>query len=194
MFKVDVSDFKRMNKDLNKLLDEYPRAVSRSVNRALKGSKTVAVRAIAKETGLKSRNVREKLREYTARPKAFSAYLDAAEGTAYNLISSVNADKRNPQTFRERKKNGAFRFKGVKAKAWGKTKEYKGTFIIRSTKGPLVVSRDGNGGLKPIQGPSVRQEFKRDNIQMIMRQRVSQQLPKELNHEIRREISRLSKR
>jgi predicted peroxiredoxin len=191
---IDLKDAKRMEKDLLRLAKEFPDAVSRSVNRSMRSARSAGVKAIADETGLKQKTIREKIQEVKATRSKLVAYLDAKAGRAYNLISNVSEGKRNNKAFMIRKKNGAFKFSGVRAKAWKKTKEYKGTFIVNTSKGPLVVSKKGSGKFKFIQGPSVRQEFISPLVRDVIQAKVRERLPKELKHEIGRAVDKANKK
>ena len=61
-----------------------------------------------------------------------------------------------------------YKFKGVRAKAWGESKIYEHTFIGNGSRGPTVYARIGKeqSKLKRPYGPSIRQQFKsRANIE-----------------------------
>ena len=199
MFKIDTSDLNRLTKDLKKIQKEFPAATRQAVNKTLTSVTSTAVKHVSSETGIKQKDVRKKLIISRARGNGLSAYIDATPGRAFNLIANVNKDKRKPNAFRGKlksgKRKGQSRFLGVRAKAWNKTKTYKGTFIINTRNGPIVASRKGSqrsgrGKFKWIVGPSMRQEFTRAALHKALRAKVRESLPKELNAAIKYHISK----
>ena len=144
-----------------------PKATVTAINRTLKTVRAEAARSITKETSLPVGKVKKKIRLYRASRSLAIGTLDATQAKAENLIEFVRPGQQTPTAFRKRLKSGQFRRAGVQAKAWGKRKTYRGTFIGRSGKGELKVwKRTGasRGKITLVAGPSIRRTFVRAHI------------------------------
>lgn len=197
-------DLKRLERDLGKLGPcVIERAAPAAVNRVTKTVQSVAVKAVSGATSIKQKEVRPEIRVKLARRDELGAYVDATTGRAKNLAGFVSESQRKPsggegqpQFFRKRARNKSKKYlrPGVKAKAWGKTKVYGGSFIGRGRSGNvLVLSRTGPGRrakLKALRGPSIRQEFLRKPVQEAMSQKASQRFPIEMDRAIRISLKR----
>ncbi len=192
MFKVDASDLNRLSRDLKKIQWSFPVATRQAVNRTLISVKSTAIKSIANETGLKQKTIRSRMIERRAKGKDLTASIDAKLGRAYNLITSVTKSQRKPGYFSRKLKSGKRKGQrasaGVRARAWRKNRVYRGTFIIQSDRGPLVVSRRDSsrrrGWAKFIHGPSIRNTFRKEHNIALMRNRVAERLPIELQRAI----------
>lgn len=170
-----TSDLKRLTKDLDSTQRKIiPKATTQALNKVANTVRATAVREVSKETGIKQKDVRSNITISKANKNQPFAVIDARKGKAVNLIEFVSKAQAkpsegagNPQHFRKRfsakgKHKGAFRFKGVKARAWGKGKVYQGAFIARDGSGkPTVFKRTsvGRKKLTVVSGPSVRRTF-----------------------------------
>lgn len=155
-------------KDLRKKLGRVPeQIIVKSANRALNkaGSKAQsdAIRRISKDTGITPQKV---VRPYVTLEKSNFHTLRVrvkAKPKSINLIEFVTKSKRHPGSFKK--------LRGVEAKAWGKKKVYKHTFVVVGTNSgkPVVVSRKPGvkrvkgkwprGWSKTIYGPNIRSTF-----------------------------------
>lgn len=188
-------EFDHLFKDLNSIEKQaLPKALRQAQNKVLSSVRVHAQRTISKETGIKQRSVKDKLVERPATQARKVAELDAKPGKAYNLIASVTPSQRKPGYFNQRmksgKRKGQYRAKGVVARAWGKRKVYRGSFIVDTRKGPLVMKR-GLSKLEPLAGPSVRHTFIKKEFISSMRAKVRERLPLELERSLRREAGKI---
>lgn len=157
--KADIKQAQRYLSKVEKVA--VRKAAARALNRTAQQVRTQAIRDIAKETAIKQKNVRQAVR-LSVKAKANSLHsIVEARGKTINLIEFVTP---------ARKKVGAFRKqKGVRARAWGKSKVYRGTFIGsgKNSGKLLVFSRTGKGRKSPIEakyGPSVPRTFVQNKI------------------------------
>lgn len=109
-----------------------PQASSTALNKTTRTVSKEIKRDVAKDTGLKQKEVAERMSLVKANKHTQAAYIKMS-GRYFNLIH-----------FKARQIK-----KGVKAKAWGKSKLYRGAFI--ANKGRTVFARMGKKRL-PIRG------------------------------------------
>ena len=155
--------------------------IETSANRALKraGDKTYTkfIRDTSKRYSIKStilRKVIRKTKRINPRMPIYFINANSPKARGNNLIEFVSPSKRNPTAFRARTKGGArsaprYKHKGVKAKAWGQTKTYGGTFIGKGKNSGkmLVFARTGKGrdaGIKAVTGPSPYRRFLKKRV------------------------------
>jgi hypothetical protein len=86
----------------------------------------------------------------------------------------------------------------VKAKAWGKTKTYRGAFIAPRKKGSssteIYVRKSGKRlPLKMLFGPGIMQLFKQRENAAIMESKVMERLPKEFTQNLAYYLSRIKR-
>lgn len=166
---ADLRDVRRMLSDMeNRAVDT---AAQQALNRVITSVRGEAVNQLYRDTGIQKKLIREKLRLKKATRGDLQAVLDAEPAKAVNLIQYVAPANRKPNHFNKKLKSGKYRYEGVRARAWGKPKTYKGTFIGTGRGGqPLVFARTGAGRqpIKAISGPSPRRSFVREAIQRVM--------------------------
>lgn len=193
------SEIKQLTEDLKKIKKEaIPIATRQALNRTVKGVNTDSVRSLSKQTSIKQKDIRPALKITQANKNSLKAGLDAKEGKAKNLINFVSPGKRKPGAFNQSKtlKSGKRRFKhkGVKAKAWGESKVYEGTFIGRGrTHGkPLVFARtsDKRRPLKSILGPSIRRIFDKRPHQRLMEKSARERFEKNMRAAVANQLRR----
>lgn len=187
--------------DLNRLTRELSRqeiAVAQKmlpsvINRVATSTRSKSVKHLNSTTRLKQKDIRERIKLTKASTGRPNAILNATSGKASNLIKFVSPAHRNTHHFRRRNRRGAFKVAGVKAKAWGKQKTYRGTFIIQGDGNQtVVVKRGGSTGnkLESVLGPSIRNEFDGEQNLRVMRQtareRTGVELSRAINHFILR--------
>ena len=200
-FKNDIA---ALTKDLKAIKQSaVPKATVQALNRTGRGTKTDAVREVSKKTGIKQKDVRSKIdgpsdkfKHQATKLKQF-ATVDASEGRASNQINFVSPSLRKPNHFNDRKilksgRRGKYKAKGVKARAWGKTKTYDGTFIGKG-KGSgkyLVFARKSSNRtpLKSITGPSIRVEFKAKPMQAKLKSMATVRFQKNMADAVRNQI------
>jgi hypothetical protein len=192
-------DLGRLEKDLGRLASKVlPKAVPPAINRVTKSTRTAAVRHIAQTTGVKNRDVAERMDTKLARRNDLTAYIDASRSRTFNLVRFVTpsqakeGERGSPQFFRKRargKSRGYLR-RGVKAKAWRTPRVYPGTFIAQGRSGNvLVFKRTGsrrNSKIEAVHGPSVRNEFNRATTRRVMTTRANERFPIEMDRSLAR--------
>jgi hypothetical protein len=161
--KADVEQARLGLVDLQR--NQVPRAAARALNRTRDNVQTVVVREVAKETGLKQKDVREALSRTNATAGRLLSVL-AAVGRAVNLIRFTNQNRTQ-----------ARRSGGVVANAWSKRRLYRGTFI--GNQGRTVFVRVGPARLpiKAVHGPSIPREIERDTIRPIVERTIRERWP-----------------
>lgn len=184
-----TTNLKEITRQLNKIERSLiPKANVTALNKTADNVKTKAVQEISKITGFKQKIVRKQIKIFRASRTNFLARLIAI-GEAVNLIEFVTPAKTNAKAFRKRK--------GVTAKAWGKTKEYKGTFIAPGkSSGKFLVFARTSKGRYPIEakwGPSVPHTFIKDKVNKAMKAVISIRFPKHFDQALRFHLSRLKR-
>lgn len=151
-----------------------PQAAARALNRTAQQASTAAVRTLAKETGLKQKDVREKVARIRAARNKLEAVI-IATGRAFNLIR-----------FKAKQTK-----KGVKASAWGRRKLYKGTFI--ANKGRTVFKRVGKNrkDIKPVHGPRIPREFVQQTNMKAMKDVASKRWPINFSADLKYYLSKI---
>jgi len=176
---VDVSAAQR--KLFNMENTVVQQAAARAINRTLSQVKMGAVRELKDEigstTGLSSAGLRKSIKERKA--------------TRYRLRGELIPSGRAIPLIRF----GARQVKqGVTAKAWGKRKLYKGTFVAKMPSGHKgVYKRTGNKRLpiKEMYGPALPKEFAKDKIVSSMTRIARTAWPRNFNRELKYRLSRL---
>lgn len=156
-------------------------AAARAINRTLSQVKTGAVRELKDEigqtTGLTSTGIKKSIREFRATWRRLYGSLTPS-GRALPLIGF-----------------GARQTKaGVTAKAWGKRKAYKGTFIAKMPSGHKGVFKRTSKKRTPIKelyGPSLPKEFSEQKILGSMKRIARTVWPKQFERELKYRLSRL---
>jgi len=189
-----TDDLARLDKVLHRHERELmTKAVPQAINKTVTTVASRAVKHVSAITSEKQKDIRAKMVLKKASPKHLSASVDMREARATNLIKFVSTSQRNAGTFRRRTKKG-FKHPGVKAKAWGSSKYYRGTFIGtgKDSGAQLVFKRGSSGKAQSVTGPSARREFiKPDSTAMLRRvtkQRIRIELSAAINNMIRRQV------
>lgn len=118
------------------------RALARAVNRATTGARAEAAREVARETGLKVRDVRQASTLKRARAADIEARVEV-RGKPLNLIR-----------FRARQVKG-----GVRAKAYGRSRLYRGMWIGNNGRTVFVRTRRGGRKVRGAFGPGIAKTF-----------------------------------
>lgn len=141
------------------------KAAARALTRTADQVRGAAVKEIARETGLKQKDVRVALKRVRAKPTNLIAAV-IATGRAVNLIRFTRQTRAQAQ-----------RAGGVIANAWGKKRLYRSTFI--GNVGRTVFRRTGAGRLPitAVHGPSIPREMAREKVSKFLRQVVRTRWP-----------------
>lgn len=190
------NDIERLSRDLEKIkASAIPKATQQAINKTIVGVKSDTVKSLSNQTSVKQKEIREQVRVTKATKNNPQAKINAYKAKARNLINFVTASQRKPNLFNKKFRNGNYKAKGVKARAWGNRKEYKGSFIGTGKNGAtLVFARTGKGRtpLKALNGPSVRTEFDRPSNQSMMKanakKRFEVELKRSLNLQLRNAV------
>ncbi len=181
-------DFKKLQKDLSRIEKRViPKAAKRALNKTAQQVKTHAAREISKKTGIKVGVVKKHLLKINAQFNSLTAAV-IAKKYAPNLIEFMTAAQIN----RAMQRKG----KGVRSRAWRKTKEYRGTFVGRG-KGSgklLVFSRTGPSRRSPIEakpGPSIPRTFIQTEVMRSMKLKIARQFPKNFSADLKYFISKI---
>jgi hypothetical protein len=159
--KVDIDGALR---ELNAFQKDIERATTAALNKVAVTARAAAVRSIARETGLKQKEIRERLAIRRATRYEFSVEI-SAKPWAPNLIRF------------EAKQTPA----GVSAKPWKQRKVYKGTFIANQGRTVFVRTSKRRLPIKAVYGPSVPREFMRDRSRQVLAATVKERFPLEFN-------------
>jgi hypothetical protein len=149
-------DLHKITKHLNDLQKQVvPQAAARALTRTADQVMTAAAKSISAETGIKQSTVKKHLIRIKAHRNKLQAEV-VAKKYAPNLAEFMSGTQISQSLDRKGK--------GVKAKAWGKRKEYPHTFIGRGkNSGKMLVfartSDKRTARLKTIYGPSIPQTF-----------------------------------
>jgi len=172
-----------------------PAATVSALNRTADQTRTIAVRAIAEQTGLQQKVVRLAVLVQTrARRQSLTAIIEATR-KGVNLVEFLPAGQR---------RSGAFRRQaGITANVWGKSRTFKGTFLVTGKSSGKVIAvtrrpgarRQGrvwqSGWSKTIYGPSIPKTFAREIIRHAMEKTIGEKFPANFEHELQYRLSRL---
>ena len=195
-FKTNLEQLSKTYDKISK--DIIPRASQLALNKTAKGVKTDAVKALSKESGIKQKDLRDSIQVNPSKKLTLNASVDSSESRGKNLINFVANSQRKPGVFNNRNrlksgKLGKYKAEGVKAKAWGKSKVYKGTFIgTGKGNNTLVFARQKDSKkLKSIQGPSARNMFKSTKQKLANTRSASKRFAIELPRAINMQLAKL---
>lgn len=177
--KAEIKDATRFLSRLEK--KAVPRAAAQALNRTAKAVNTQVVRAISNETNIKpQRKVRSAISLYKASGLRLEAKLRAWP-RRINLVEFVAPSQRQPGAFRKRP--------GVRAKAWGQSKVYEGSFLGRGRNSGkvLVFARKGQQQypIKALHGPSIPRTFVQNNMMEIMHRTTRERFRKEFDRALK---------
>lgn len=141
------SDVDRMVKQMGADVRQVPKALNSTINKTATTIRKEGVRQLAKETGIKQKDIRRDVVIRKSNFQTLSARIRAT-GSFTNLIR-----------FGARQTK-----KGVSAAPWKKRRVFKGAFI--ANKGRTVFVRKGKSRLpiQPVFGPSLPREFLKKKI------------------------------
>lgn len=172
------------------------KAKVQALNRTATGLRTDAAKDISKETGFTQKRIRPALKIKKASRRLPVAVLDARTGYAPNLIEFVSPSQRKISYFNQSKKlkrgGRKYKYKGVKAKAWGQKKTYDGAFIGTGKKGLTVFKRTSASRNKLVQvyGPSIRNTFISEPIQTNLKRQAAIRFDKNMQASIKNLVTR----
>lgn len=146
------ADVQQALRELSHAKAQVRQAAARALNRTAEQVQSAAVKEIARETGLKQKDVRVAMSRRRAKASNLVAVV-IATGRAVNLIR-----------FTKQTREQARRAGGVIANAWGKSRLYPGTFIANL--GRTVFVRRGKERLpiRAVHGPSIPREMAREKV------------------------------
>ncbi|MGB4191883.1 MAG: phage tail protein [Rickettsiales bacterium] len=182
-FNISIeSNLKQFQKQLSALEQQaYPKAVTRTLNRVASSAKTASAKHIAPMMNAKQSDIKRRMIEAKAYPRKVWASI-IASGSPLKLIA-----------FKARQTT-----RGVVAKAWGRTKLYRGTFIApvkhgSSTNAVYVRRSQHSLPVKQLYGPGVAQLFKQQENITIMQDTVRMRLSTEFKNNINYYASRIKR-
>ena len=191
---VDISverDLKSLRRGLRALEKEVvPQATVRTLNRVAESAKTVSARHIAPQMGSRQAGIKRRIETRRASVRRLWATLVASDRPLHLIEFVVGSKKPTQQPGGKRGQ--------VKAKAWGKTKTYRGAFIAPRKKGSgsteVYVRKSGKRlPLKLLFGPGIMQLFRQRENATIMEAKVKERLPKEFMQNLTFYLSRIKR-
>lgn len=189
---VDISverDLKSLRRGLRALEKEVvPQATVRTLNRVAESAKTASARHIAPQMGSRQAGIKRRIETRRASVRRLWAALVASDRPLHLIEFVVGSKKPTQQPGGKRGQ--------VKAKAWGKTKTYRGAFIAPRKKGSssteVYVRKSGKRlPLKLLFGPGIMQLFKQRENATLMEAKVQERLPKEFMQNLTFYLSRI---
>jgi len=189
---VDISverDLKSLRRGLRALEKEVvPQATVRTLNRVAESAKTASARHIAPQMGSRQAGIKRRIETRRASVQRLWATLVASDRPLHLIEFVVGSRKPTQQPGGKRGQ--------VKAKAWGKTKTYRGAFIAPRKKGSssteVYVRKSAKRlPLKLLFGPGIMQLFKQRENATIMEAKVKERLPKEFMQNLTFYLSRI---
>ncbi|MDY0882302.1 phage tail protein [Dongia soli] len=176
--KVSI-DFSQFKQALSQLGEKHFRAAGMiAVNDTARQANNLAVKLVAKESGLKSSDVRKRVRIIRASRSTLTAIVRGS-GRALPLY-----------TFNARQTKA-----GVSAKAWGKRKVYRGSFIATMRTGHVgVFTRTGDDRLpiKELFGPGVAGTMGRAEVRAQIEALIRERLPINVKRQMERRLRAIS--
>ncbi len=189
---VDISverDLKSLRRGLRALeMEVVPQATVRTLNRVAESAKTASARHIAPQMGSRQAGIKRRIETRRASVRRLWATLVASDRPLHLIEFVVGSRKPTQQPGGKRGQ--------VKAKAWGKTKTYRGAFIAPRKKGSssteVYVRKSGKRlPLKLLFGPGIMQLFRQRENATIMEAKVKERLPKEFMQNLTFYLSRI---
>ena len=189
---VDISverDLKSLRRGLRALEKEVvPQATVRTLNRVAESAKVASTRHIAPQMGSRQAGIKRRIETRRASVRRLWATLVASDRPLHLIEFVVGSRKPTQQPGGKRGQ--------VKAKAWGKTKTYRGAFIAPRKKGSssteVYVRKSGKRlPLKLLFGPGIMQLFRQRENATLMEAKVKERLPKEFMQNLTFYLSRI---
>lgn len=186
-FDVDISRAKKKLKGLEKVVDK---ATFSTLKRTTRTVRSLAVKEVAKSTGLKQAKVRKIIFFDIHRAEMFSVV--RPKKAFPNLVEYMTDAQIKSALIRVSRKGGRVRprGKGVRAKSWGKSKVYDGAFIGRgqSSGKYLIFAREGEGRDSPIRalpGASPYIEFDKPELKELLKRKARTTFQKEFDRNLK---------
>ena len=185
------SDIKSLRRGLHALERQVvPEATVRTLNRVADSAKVASASHIAPQMGSRQAGIKRRIETRRASFKRLWATLVASDRPLHLIEFVVGSRKPTQQPGGKRGP--------VKAKAWGKTKTYRGAFIAPRKKGSssteVYVRKSGKRlPLKMLFGPGIMQLFKQRENAAIMETKVKERLPVEFTQNLAFYLSRLKR-
>ena len=182
-------DLKSLRRGLQSLERHVvPEATVRTLNRVADSAAVASARHIAPLMGSRQAGIKRRIETRRANFKGLWATLIASDRPLHLVEFVVGSRKPTQQPGGKRGP--------VKAKAWGKTKIYRGAFIAPRKKGSskteVYVRKSGKRlPLKLLFGPGIMQLFKQQENAAIMEAKVKERLPLEFTQNLAYYLSRL---
>lgn len=171
---IDVLGAYAVEQDLLNMPSQVQRAIKNAMNRGIKSGRTVMVREMARNTGLKQKDIRDEL---TLR-EASVENLEARLGAKMQRIPLIKFGARGPEPSRGRGRGVTYRLPGGKGRA-------ESGFIATMRSGHRgVFKRKGKArlGITELKGPSLGQVFSKFRVMAL--QRAYEVFEKEFDHEL----------
>jgi len=182
-------DLKSLRRGLRALEKEVvPQATVRTLNRVAESAKVASARHIAPQMGSRQAGIKRRIETRRASVRRLWATLVASDRPLHLIEFVVGSRKPTQQPGGKRGQ--------VKAKAWGKTKTYRGAFIAPRKKGSssteVYVRKSGKRlPLKLLFGPGIMQLFRQRENATLMEAKVKERLPKEFMQNLTFYLSRI---
>jgi len=175
-------------KEVQKQLHSFERkalksATVRALNKTGTSVTAEAARRIKSRTALPIGRIKKKMKIRKAR-RGYYVWSVVGLRAATNIIEWVTPAKQAVGAFRKQK--------GVRSRAWGRSKVYPGTFIApgKNSGKLLVYVRDQRktSGIRGVQGPSVRSAFYQElkDLEPYARKRFGVVFEREVSYEIQK--------
>ncbi len=151
-----------------------PRAINAAINKTSSKVRTIVIREVAKETGLKQKEVRQFVSLRKSNLRTFTGIIRSI-GRTLNLIR-FNARQTKV---------------GVSAKAWGVTRVYRGAFIANQGRTVFIRISRKRVPIRPLHGPSIPRTIINQKIYPAQDKVVRAEHPKNLRREFEFRIQKL---
>lgn len=185
------SDIKSLRRGLHALERQVvPEATVRTLNRVADSAKVASASHIAPQMGSRQAGIKRRIETRRASVRRLWATLVASDRPLHLIEFVVGSRKPTQQPGGKRGQ--------VKAKAWGKTKTYRGAFIAPRKKGSssteVYVRKSGKRlPLKLLFGPGIMQLFRQRENATIMEAKVKERLPKEFLRHLSYYLSKIQR-
>ena len=168
-------DYKKMEKMLSDARRQaLPKAAQAALNRAAGSAYSASVKAMARETGMKQKDIRAGVKLRKARMGNLTAAIEG-RGRPLNLIRFAAKQLK----------------KSVKAKPWGKTRTYRQRVFI-ANQGRTVFIRDKETGkIRGMYGASIARELVRETVSDWVDERFHERWPIEIERALNNEMRKL---
>lgn len=176
-------ELKDLTRELRVIGRNITPATARAINKTATTARAEFARRMNEETKLKIGFIKKRLDKSKANRTRLEATLSARRADT-NIIEWVTASKRTTNAWRKKE--------GVRSKAWGRLKTYRGSFIGhgRNSGKTLVFVRDTRkpSGVKALHGPNI-QAYMRNRkttayMDNVIRRRFERVFIQEINFEL----------